>query len=154
MNIRESNDLNAVLHFLLGDTASNGSTITSERAREAAARLADRAAKTLLAGLTGDQVTERWPATSPVEDRATLQLGRDEASSAALPEGRDEAIVAHFRLYLQWCHQRERADSAEATVQRGRDAIHIADADDITDWQRGYRALANRVSAALDGGGS
>lgn len=31
-----------------------------------------------------------------------------------------------------------------------RAAIHIADDHDVTDWQRGYRACAERVLAALD----
>lgn len=46
--------------------------------------------------------------------------------------------------------QRARAERAEATVARVRAAVHIADEQDVTDWQRGYRACAERALAALD----
>jgi len=38
---------------------------------------------------------------------------------------------------------------ARAIVERVRNAAAIADATDVTDWQRGYRACADRVLAAL-----
>lgn len=41
-------------------------------------------------------------------------------------------------------------ERAEAAIARVRAAIHIADAEDVTDWQRGYRACANRVVSELD----
>ena len=66
MNVRESNDLNDVLHFLLTGH------IGSERAREAAARLADRSFDRLMCGLKGDEVREMWPATSPADARRAL----------------------------------------------------------------------------------
>lgn len=44
----------------------------------------------------------------------------------------------------------ERADQYAATLTRIRRTIHIADAEDATDWQRGYRACANRVTTELD----
>ncbi|MFD8315916.1 hypothetical protein [Kitasatospora purpeofusca] len=31
------------------------------------------------------------------------------------------------------------------------DAVHVADEDDVTDWQRGYRACAERAVSALNG---
>ena len=40
-------------------------------------------------------------------------------------------------------------DEARAIVERVRNAAAIADATDVTDWQRGYRACADRVLAAL-----
>ncbi|RSS59824.1 hypothetical protein [Streptomyces sp. WAC01280] len=40
-------------------------------------------------------------------------------------------------------------DEARAIVERVRNAVAIADATDVTDWQRGYRACADRVLAAL-----
>lgn len=46
---------------------------------------------------------------------------------------------------------RAEVERLRAAVQRARDAAHIADAEDITDWQRGYRACADRFTAALDG---
>lgn len=71
-----------------------------------------------------------------------------------------------------WEQQKRRADQAEelldiahdtsnkseaeraratATIERVRHAVHIADTDDRTDWQRGYRACTERALAALDG---
>lgn len=41
-------------------------------------------------------------------------------------------------------------ERAEAAVARIRAAVHIADDQDVTDWQRGYRACAERAIAALD----
>lgn len=43
-----------------------------------------------------------------------------------------------------------RLAAAEAALARVREAVHIADPDDATDWQRGYRACAERAHAALD----
>lgn len=36
-------------------------------------------------------------------------------------------------------------------IAKVREALHIADAEDHTDWQRGYRAAAERGLAVLDG---
>jgi hypothetical protein len=38
----------------------------------------------------------------------------------------------------------------EAAIARVRAAVHIADDEDVTDWQRGYRACAVNALAALD----
>lgn len=38
-----------------------------------------------------------------------------------------------------------------AALARVRESVHIADAEDVTDWQRGYRACAARVHEALKG---
>jgi hypothetical protein len=40
--------------------------------------------------------------------------------------------------------------TAEATLTRVLTAIHIADDEDVTDWQRGYRACATNARRALD----
>jgi hypothetical protein len=42
-----------------------------------------------------------------------------------------------------------RAEQAEAAVERARTAVHIADDEDVTDWQRGYRACSVRALGAL-----
>jgi len=44
----------------------------------------------------------------------------------------------------------EQAEQLAATLERARAAVHIADDEDVTDWQRGYRACANRVLLELD----
>lgn len=41
-------------------------------------------------------------------------------------------------------------EQVRAEVQRVRDAIHVADNEDVTDWQRGYRACSERALNALD----
>lgn len=57
----EANDLNTVVQFLLG-TVWNGCAVPDEdTARQAAARLADRSHKTLMAGLRGTDVDRLWP---------------------------------------------------------------------------------------------
>jgi hypothetical protein len=47
----------------------------------------------------------------------------------------------------------ERADRLQHEMRdlerRVRAAVHVADEEDVTDWQRGYRACAERVIAAL-----
>jgi len=42
------------------------------------------------------------------------------------------------------------SDGACAIVERVRNAAAIADDTDVTDWQRGYRACADRVHSALN----
>lgn len=41
-------------------------------------------------------------------------------------------------------------EHAEAALARVRAAVHIADDEDVTDWQRGYRACAVNAIRALD----
>lgn len=43
-----------------------------------------------------------------------------------------------------------RAERAKAAIARVRAAVHVADDEDITDWQRGYRACAVNAIHALD----
>jgi hypothetical protein len=43
-----------------------------------------------------------------------------------------------------------RAARAEAAITHVLTAIHIADDEDVTDWQRGYRACAVNARRALD----
>lgn len=57
MNITEANDLNYVLSYVL----NVGQVPSSDKAMEAAARLADKANKALGAGLTGERVRAAWP---------------------------------------------------------------------------------------------
>lgn len=63
MNISESNDLNIVLGWMLGRRELFGrrtDAAASAMAQQAASRLADRATRRLMSGLTGDQVAELW----------------------------------------------------------------------------------------------
>ena len=55
MNIGEATDVYTVLRYLLHDPK-----VPADKAKEAAARLADRAHKALSAGPTGDQILARW----------------------------------------------------------------------------------------------
>lgn len=45
---------------------------------------------------------------------------------------------------------RHRAERAEAAITRVRAAIHVADDEDVTDWQRGFRACSIVALQALD----
>lgn len=62
--IGDANDVNTVLHWILGirdgHTEDVDDSVLFESAREAAVRLADRANKTLSAGLNGTRVREAW----------------------------------------------------------------------------------------------
>lgn len=64
MNIGEAQDVNVVLGRLLGAKATEGGrrrpVNTDDEVRDAAARLADRARKTLSAGYAGEQVRQDW----------------------------------------------------------------------------------------------
>lgn len=59
MNIGEANDTNMLLRWL---TADRTDPVLAEKAKKAAARLADRARRRLMAGPGGDEVLAKWPA--------------------------------------------------------------------------------------------
>jgi hypothetical protein len=42
-----------------------------------------------------------------------------------------------------------RAEQAEAAIERTLAAVRVVDRDDVTDWQRGYRACSTMARAAL-----
>ena len=44
----------------------------------------------------------------------------------------------------------QRAEAAEGALNRVRLAVFIADDEDVTDWQRGFRSCAGRVLFELD----
>lgn len=46
---------------------------------------------------------------------------------------------------------RQRAERAEAAIVRALAAIHMQTPEDITDWQRGWQACADRATRALNG---
>jgi hypothetical protein len=63
MNISESGDINTLLSYVLGVREAFGNRSdaqASEAAQKAASRLADRATRRRMRGLTGDQVAELW----------------------------------------------------------------------------------------------
>lgn len=95
LTIGEASDVNVLLEHALNLSGPTG-VPSSEKAREAAARLADKASKTLLAGLDGDRVRAAWPEDndnadealwsayrSTVEERAGRPLTDDEAARFA-----------------------------------------------------------------------
>lgn len=79
----------------------------------------------------------------PLQVRARIA----EAKAREL-EGAADVAVRAVQLMQQAGIER---DAAEAAITRVRGAIHVADDTDVTDWQRGYRACAERALAALDG---
>jgi hypothetical protein len=60
MNVKESCDVNYLLGYLLGHNPNGSMKRDRAGAIEAAAALADKANKTLSAGLTGDRVRALW----------------------------------------------------------------------------------------------
>lgn len=96
---------------------------------------------------------------------ALVEQVRDaEAGWATARKDLDAAEARTFRLWLCWRNARNRVRSyrdglrlvmeneakAEAAIERVRAWLFIADEVDVTDWQRGYRAAAERAYAALD----
>lgn len=70
LNITEAHAVNRLANYILGQPR-RGEHITGEQALEALALLADKANKTLMAGLNSDTVRELW-AGSPA---ATITTG-------------------------------------------------------------------------------
>lgn len=71
MNITEGNAVNVLLRYLLDEPDPRGYLTRSEAACDAAAALADRARKTLGAGLDGEQIRQLWPSLElPAIDRS------------------------------------------------------------------------------------
>jgi hypothetical protein len=75
MNVSESSDVNTLLRWLIGAKRFDDEEVSEADAKAAAVRLADRAYKTLFAGLAGRDVAERWPvyARSPAAQRQSLE---------------------------------------------------------------------------------
>lgn len=92
-------------------------------------------------------------------DVATAAIHRVEQAEAdmraAVAEGGRLTVLrnaadAMARIRLRMVNtQRQRTERAEAALERVREVIHIADRADVTDWQRGYRACADRVVGAV-----
>lgn len=91
MNITEANDLNTVLEYVLNLTSGAGAVPSSERAREAAARLADKAHKPLMAGLTSERVNAAWPDLELPGDGVMHRMS-DDLTSVCGAESHDLAV--------------------------------------------------------------
>lgn len=102
MNVGESNDVNLVLDYFLGRTDPRFRRVDHALAGAAGARLADRAHKTLMAGLTGDQVIAAMVATHPPE----AEVSRAEERGWPFKPFRWKRAVRDFsdglQVVLQW----------------------------------------------------
>lgn len=92
MSIRDANDYNTVIRYVLGMRDASGLDLVAEDdAWNAAVRLADRAHSVLGAGLTRREVAETWAAARPgprgVRQHAAIEE-LIEASSLGTPEAR------------------------------------------------------------------
>lgn len=110
MNVGETNDLHKLLSWLTGTPSAPA---TSEQARDAAARLADRARRKHMAGPTGDEIRDRWPSSSPSEAerlRARVAELEDDAAtlSALRAAGVDNWDGYDYAMELR--REREEAD--------------------------------------------
>jgi hypothetical protein len=129
-------------------------------------------------GVAPEWLTEGWPAHVPgCESQAeltTLHEGEEPYEDEWLvptpgqwiwlwnrATAAERLAKAQRVLGLHDIVDRYRAEAIQA-AERGdhqlpvrlaavRAAVHIADDEDVTDWQRGYRACANRVLAAFGG---
>lgn len=95
----------------------------------------------------------------PSRDRVVQRIvnaietaANDEASDLA--EAVYKAIQPLLSNVLWWRDSaRQERDQLRERILKVREALHIADSEDRTDWQRGYRAAAERALAVLDGEG-
>jgi hypothetical protein len=83
---------------------------------------------------------------SSLRESAAVAMQRAEETEARLSHLQATSGGAGI-LLTRTADERDQLQAALARVRR---AVHIADAEDRTDWQRGYRACANRVTAELD----
>lgn len=90
MTTGEAIAVHTVLHTLLG-TQRVGGNPTEEQSLDAAALLADRANRTLSAGLDGAQVRAAWPRRRVVDRTSPEQIKADN----------DEAVGDAMALYRQ-----------------------------------------------------
>jgi hypothetical protein len=118
----------------------------------------------------GGMVADRLIESGVVADPAEVERLRDALTEAEFDRDKnradhDKACVHFAELYeaatgnteggpnkgiIEDAREvRERGERAEAAVAAAHAAVVIADAEDVTDWQRGYRACADRVRAAL-----
>ncbi len=65
MSIGEANAVNVLLDYLLGCRRPNGCEVQEHEARAAAMTLADKANRSLMAGLDGAAVNRMWPEVRP-----------------------------------------------------------------------------------------
>lgn len=91
LTIGEGNDFNVVLRYLFDQPNATGTKFTSEQARDAAARLADKAAKTLMAGYRGDDVRALWPG---LDDQLVAGIDEDAEGDTTLEQA-DAYLAAH-----------------------------------------------------------
>jgi hypothetical protein len=77
MNVTESCDLNTLLRWLLRSTYLQRPLPTELEARTAAAHLAARSHKALMAGLSSDDVENLWPLRRSAPDKRRRDLARD-----------------------------------------------------------------------------
>jgi hypothetical protein len=80
-----------------------------------------------------------------LQERNRVRVDIAEAKARDLDGAADVAVRA-IQLMNQAGAER---DEARSLLELVREAVAIADPDDVTDWQRGYRACADRVLNTL-----
>lgn len=117
--------------------------------RQARASLAGTGAR--LRQVSGERDSGRRWAVALEQELAALHQGEEPPAEHAV-----SATAGQWLWRWNRATPEERLAAAAAVLAdtdalgRVRAAAHIADAEDVTDWQRGYRACANRVTAALE----
>lgn len=82
MNVSESGDVLTIIRWLTG-MPRPGIRNDRDEAREAAVRLGERAYKTLMSGLTNDEIRQHWPAARSAEAARVQILQLEEAVLAS-----------------------------------------------------------------------
>ncbi|QCX81086.1 hypothetical protein C9F11_37515 [Streptomyces sp. YIM 121038] len=99
-------------------------------------------------------MTEPRHTADTVTDDALDELyaGLEQAQTRA-EQAEDLLRIAHEtsnRAEAERASAVRRAEQAEGALARVRAAVHIADDEDVTDWQRGFRACSVAVLGTLD----
>lgn len=102
MNITESNDLNTVLqHLIPGTPARSGGRPDSDQAQAAAARLADKAKKVLVAGINGADVQAAWSTADSTGAAGPLEVPVEELAPHPDNVRHDIGDVTELALSIQ-----------------------------------------------------
>lgn len=141
------------------DIALDGAPAQPHPAEAAINRVRDLAHD--MDGITGARTWARWlrdaldgppptaaaPEQQPEETvpRGVLDVLLSRAARGVLTPAEGPLLRRHVE------HLIADREQLAAAITRITAAAHVADDEDVTDWQRGYRACADRVLAALDG---
>lgn len=91
-----------------------------------------------------------WQSTIVEARRQAARAEQAEARIAGLRQQYADEHATAITRAQETDRVRQQLGTAETRIAAVRAAVHVADAEDVTDWQRGYRACSDHALAALD----